>query len=89
MCSEPMTADYLLVHSNPQALFARDLRARFKRIDDALAQACAASLSAGQQSSAAPPGTKEAASGKPKKSPQRTATGSAARGKSAAKADPR
>lgn len=52
MCSDRLAADYAMVRGNPQAAYAVDLRARLKRIDDALAAACSAGPATGKQATA-------------------------------------
>lgn len=82
MCSDRLAADYALVHSNPQAAYAIDLRRRLQRIDDALAAACSAAGPAAQPQPAAAT-TAGADGGKNKaspKSPGRKRSGAKRRG---------
>jgi len=78
MCSDRLAADYAIVRGNPQAGYAIDLRARLKRIDDALAAICAVEPAAQKQAKAtetagAEGGTKKAS----KKSTSRKASSTA------------
>jgi len=49
MCTGPLEADYAAVGRNPQSPQAADLRLRLKRIDEAIAAACAAPKAAPPQ----------------------------------------
>jgi len=44
MCGEVVAGDYALVRSNAQALYAQDLFARLKRIDEALRSRCSGAV---------------------------------------------
>lgn len=52
MCTGALEADYAAVRSNPQSLHAIDLQLRLRRIDDAIAGACAAPAAAPPQAAA-------------------------------------
>lgn len=67
MCDEPLLADYALVAGNPQAAFAIDLHARFKRTAEALDAICSGEALAGAATATAPSArtsTADKASGK-------------------------
>jgi hypothetical protein len=70
MCTEPLAADYRLLHSLPQSPQAVDLQRRLARIEQAIASACTApeASPASQPAAAAKPGAK---AGKPKASKKR------------------
>ena len=88
MCSERLAADYALVHTNPQAAYALDLRARLKHIDAALAEACAMDAMPQPQPEAS---AKAGAAGSKKetaKKPTRRATSKSTRSRTEKKARP-
>jgi hypothetical protein len=88
MCSERLAADYELVRANPQATYAIDLRTRLRRIDDAIAEACAMDAMSQPQPEAGAQAGNSSGKKETAKAPTRRAAGKSARSRAEKKQKP-
>ena len=85
MCRDRLGADYAIMRGNPQAAHTVDLRARLKRIDDALAATCAANPATQEQAKTTATAGNEGGTKKASKKGSGRKQGSAARSPKAGK----
>ncbi len=84
MCIDRLPSDYAIVRGNPQAPHAIDLRARLKRIDDALASACSVGPAPPKQAASTDPARAEGGANKAPAAGAGRRRGGRARGRKAA-----